>query len=29
MDLLNVRRHRPQQSVSLCLPLQQLFLPGK
>jgi len=28
MDLLNIRRHRPQQFVSLCLPLQQLLLPG-
>ena len=26
MDLLDIRRHSPQQSVSLCLPLQQLFL---
>ena len=29
MDLLDIRRHSPQQSVSLCLPLQQLLLPGK
>ena len=28
MDLLDIRRHSPQQSVSLRLPLQQLFLSG-